>query len=126
MSSRTCVESFDSAINRRLAAIPRMPTGMFTKKIHCQPTCSVSRPPTSGPIASASAETPAQMPIAVPRCRGGNVAAMIESVAGFMSAAPTPCTMRAPISMSSLAASPQASDDAVKIAIPTTKISRRP
>ena len=38
-------------------------------------------------------------PIAVPRCRGGNVAVMIESVAGFISAAPTPCTTRAPISM---------------------------
>ena len=58
------------------------------------------RPPTSGPIASASAETPAQMPIAVPRSRGGNVAAMIESVAGFISAAPAPCRTRAPMSIS--------------------------
>ena len=49
-------------------------------------------PPTSGPIASASADTPAQIPIAVPRSRGGNVAAMIESVAGFISAAPAPCS----------------------------------
>ena len=48
------------------------------------------RPPTSGPIASASADVPAQMPIAVPRSRGGNVAAMIESVAGFINAAPAP------------------------------------
>ena len=77
--------------------------------------CSVIRPPTSGPIASASAETPAQMPIAIPRCRGGNVAVMIESVAGFISAAPTPCTTRAPISMPALVARPQTSDDAVKI-----------
>ncbi len=51
----------------------------------------------SGPIASASAETPAQIPIAWPRCFGGNVATMIESVAGFISAAPTPCTARAAI-----------------------------
>ena len=28
------------------------------------------------------------MPIAVPRCRGGNVAVMIDSVAGFINAAP--------------------------------------
>ena len=56
------------------------------KKIQFQLTCSVSSPPTSGPIASAIAETPAQMPIALPRCRGGNVAVMIESVAGFISA----------------------------------------
>ena len=55
-------------------------------------------PPTSGPIASASAETPAQIPIAVPRWRGGNVATMIDSVAGFISAAPTPWTARDAIS----------------------------
>ena len=81
------------------------------KKIQFQLMCSVIRPPTSGPIASASAETPAQMPIAIPRCRGGNVAVMIESVAGFISAAPTPWTTRAPIRMSRVGASPQASDD---------------
>ena len=74
-----------------------MPIGTLMKKIQFQFTCSVSRPPTSGPIASAIAETPAQMPIALPRSRGGNVAVMIESVAGFISAPPRPCTTRAPI-----------------------------
>ena len=59
------------------------------KKIQLQLIRSVMMPPTSGPIASASAETPAQIPIAVPRWRAGNVATMIESVAGFISAAPT-------------------------------------
>ena len=77
--------------------------------------CSVSRPPTSGPIASAIAETPAQMPIAVPRCRGGKVAVMIESVDGFISAAPMPWTTRAPISHVASGASAQTSDEAVKI-----------
>ena len=103
-----------------------MPTGTLTKKIQFQPTCWVRSPPTSGPIASASAETPAQIPIAVPRCRGGKVAAMIESVAGFISAAPTPCATRAAISISPLVASPQPSDARVKMAMPTTKRSRRP
>src|SRR4029450_13458835 len=51
----------------------------------------------SGRMASAVAEAPTQMPIAVPRCRGGNVAVMIESVAGFMRAAPPPRTTRAPM-----------------------------
>ena len=72
---------------------------------------SMIRPPTSGPIASASAETPAQMPIALPRCLGGNVAVMIESVAGFISAAPMPCTARAPIRKPAFGASPHASED---------------
>ena len=96
------------------------------KKIQFQLTCSVSRPPTSGPIASAIAETPAQMPIAVPRCRGGKVAVMIESVAGFISAPPRPCTTRAPIRKPPFGASPQASDAPVKIASPTMKMRRRP
>ena len=51
------------------------------------------------------------MPIAVPRCRGGNVAVMIDSVAGFISAAPTPCTTRAPISTLALFAKPQKNDE---------------
>ena len=84
------------------------------------------RPPTSGPIASARAEIPAQMPIAVPRWRGGNVAAMIESVAGFMRAAPAPCRTRAPMSISDEPARPQSSEANVKTTIPTTKIKRRP
>ena len=69
---------------------------------------------------------PAQMPIAVPRCLGGKVAAMIDRVAGFISAAPAPCTTRAAISCSSEPESPQASDASVKMTMPTTKISRRP
>ena len=36
---------------------------------------------------------------------------MIDSVAGFIIAAPTPWTTRAPISTSPLVASPQASDE---------------
>jgi hypothetical protein len=66
------------------------------------------------------------MPIAVPRCRGGNVAVMIDSVAGFISAAPTPWMVRAAISASALPARPQASEATVKITRPTMKISRRP
>ena len=85
------------------------------KKIQFQLMFSMITPPTSGPIASASADTPAQIPIAVPRCFGGKVAVMIESVAGFISAAPTPWTTRAPIRKPRSSASPQASEEAVKI-----------
>ena len=75
----------------------------------------MSRPPTSGPIASASAETPAQIPIAIPRSFGGKVAAMIDSVAGFISAAPAPWTTRAMISISPESARPHQSEAPVKI-----------
>ena len=108
------------------ATMPAIPIGTLMKKTQLQLACSVSRPPMSGPIASAMAETPAQMPIAIPRWRGGNVAVMIDSVAGFISAAPIPCTVRAPISIPALFAIPQKNDDAVKITSPNTKIFRRP
>ena len=51
---------------------------------------------------------------------------MIESVAGFISAAPMPCTARAPIRKPALGASPQASDASVKTTSPTMNIFRRP
>ena len=51
---------------------------------------------------------------------------MIDSDAGFISAAPTPCTARAPIRKPAVGASPQASEESVKIAIPTMKMRRRP
>jgi len=51
---------------------------------------------------------------------------MMESVAGFMSAAPTPCRTRAAMSISPESASPQRSDAIVKTTIPMTKTSRRP
>src|SRR3954451_7396771 len=51
---------------------------------------------------------------------------MIESVAGFISAAPTPCTVRAAISDVAPAASPHHSDEPVKMTRPAMKIARRP
>jgi hypothetical protein len=66
------------------------------------------------------------MPIAVPRCRAGKAAAMIDSVAGFMRAAPAPWTTLATISSVPELESPHHSDASVKTAIPVTKSSRRP
>jgi len=66
------------------------------------------------------------MPMAVPRWRGGKVAVMIESVAGFIKAAPIPCTVRAAIRSVAVPASPHQSDAPVKITSPAMKIARRP
>src|SRR5215211_6367033 len=50
----------DSAGTRRAASTnPTTPTGTLTKKIHCQPKPSTSRPPTIGPTSTA---TPAPAP----------------------------------------------------------------
>ena len=51
---------------------------------------------------------------------------MIESVRRIISAAPIPCTVRAPISISPLVASPQASDEAANTTSPAMKMRRRP
>ena len=114
--------SRDSSMRRKLATIPTTPTGTLTKKIQFQLACSVSRPPIRGPIASARAETPAQIPIAGRAGAAGTSTAMIESVAGFISAAPAPWTTRAAMSISPLVARPQASEAAVNTTIPRTKI----
>ena len=127
MSGRCSREvSLHSSMSRNAATIAIAPTGTLMKKIQFQLMCSQMRPPTSGPIASASAETPAQTPIAIPRWRGGKVTVMIESVEGFIIAAPTPCTTRKAIRMPALPARPQPSDDSVKTARPITNTSRRP
>ena len=114
-----------SSMSKRAATTPRTPIGTLMKKIQLQ-WISVKRLPTIGPTASASAETPAQTPIAVPRCRGGKVAVMIESVAGFIRAAPMPWTARAVIKSVALPASPHQSEAPVKTTRPATKIARRP
>ena len=126
MSRRwSALGSRDSRMRSRAATMAITPIGTLMKKIQLQSMCSAIRPPTRGPIASAIADTPAQIPIAIPRCSTGNVAEMIESVAGIISAAPIPCTVRAPISISPLVASPQASDEAVKTTSPAMKMRRR-
>ena len=62
------------------------------------------------------------MPIAIPRCRAGNVLEMIASVAGISSAAPPPCSTRAPISSGPVGASPAASEATLKTARPQRKM----
>jgi hypothetical protein len=52
---------------QRATTMPSTPTGTFTKKIQLQSMWSVMSPPRSGPMARAIADTPAQMPIAIPR-----------------------------------------------------------
>ena len=81
-------------------------TGRLRKKIARQETSSVSQPPSSGPSASAMADTPAHVPIALPRSSGGNALVMIESVPGIISAAPTPWTAREATSQPSVGAKP--------------------
>ena len=96
------------------------------KKIARQVTSSVSQPPTSGPSASAIADTPAHVPMALPRSWGGNALVMIDSVAGIISAAPTPWTAREATSQCSEGAKPIVAEAAAKTTTPIRKTVRRP
>jgi hypothetical protein len=79
-----------------------------------------------GPSAKPSEETPDQIPIAFPRSFGGNAAVMIESVTGFIRAAPRPCATRPATRTPATDASPQTNDAPVKTARPIMKTRRRP
>ena len=103
------------------------PTGTFRKNTLCQPRLSTSTPPSTGPAASASADTPAQMPMACARSSGsGNVLVRIDRVPGSSSAAPTPCTPRPTMSAWIDGARPQESEPRVNTARPLMKARLRP
>ncbi len=120
------VGSRDSATAQSVTSAPTIPTGTLIQKTADQLTRSTRTPPSTGPMASASAEMPAQMPIAVPSSLRGKAATMIDSVSGFISAPPTPWPARNATSHSAVGASAQAADMPVKIARPTRNIRLRP
>jgi hypothetical protein len=101
-------------------------TGTLRKKIDCQETLSTRKPPTTGPMASARALTPAQVPIALPRSWGGKALEMIESVAGIMKAAPMPCAARPPTNQASDCEKPMKALERPNTMTPKRNIRRRP
>ena len=86
----------------------------------------VSQPPTSGPTAAMPPIVEPQTAKAIARSRPTNTALSVESVAGRIMAAPTPCTSRAPISSSAEPAAPAARLARTNTAMPTAKMRRRP
>ena len=103
------------------------PTGTLMRKIQPQRKCWLIRPPSTGPVARASAPAAAQMPMAMLRSLMlVNVAMMMASVAGISRAAPMPWMARLAMSTLPLPASPAASEDSVKTAIPARNSLRRP
>ena len=91
-----------------------MPMGRLTKKIHCQPACSSSRPPSVGP------KTGARMigtPIALmTRAMFFGPAARTRIIwpIGMIMPPPRPWSTRAAISDSADQAKPQSAEPAVK------------
>jgi hypothetical protein len=119
------VSSRDSCVANNVTTTAPAATGRLRKKIDCHETLSTRKPPTTGPMASASALTPAQVPIALPRSSGGNALEMIESVPGIMNAAPMPWTARPPTSQASLCEKPMKPLDSAKVTTPKRNIRRR-
>ena len=123
---RLTVSSRELRAANRVTATVMMAIGGLMKKIARQLTSSVRKPPRTGPMASAIALTPAQVPIAVPRCSGGKAWVMIDRVAGIMNAAPTPCTARKPTSQASLGEKPMARLEKPNTTTPNRNSVRRP
>jgi hypothetical protein len=127
MSTRwATVSSRDSRTANSVTRIAPTATGRLRKKIDCQLTLCTSRPPRTGPMASAIAETPAQVPIALPRSAGGNALVMIDSVAGIIIAEPMPWIARQPTSQVSLGEKPIAPLDSANTTTPARNTRRRP
>ena len=118
--------SRDSSTRASVAAIAPIPIGTLMRKIDSQPTDSVSRPPMSGPTATAAPVVAPHTPNAVPRSRPWNVAASSASDVANIAAAPMPCSARASSRNSGEVASAHSSEAAVKTASPVVKMSRRP
>src|SRR5262245_45042593 len=103
------------------------PTGTFTRKIQCQVSVSVKMPPSSTPIDPPPAATNPNTPIAWARSAGSvNSVIINDSATADTTAAPRPCTARAPTSMPWLVASPQVADAAVNSVMPSRNSRRCP
>ena len=103
-----------------------IPIGTLSQKIQCQEIPCVIAPPTTGPAATESPETPVQMPRASPRRCAGNAWLSSVRVSGVTSAPPAPWKTRATTSAWMLGDSAAAADAHVKIATPMQKRSRLP
>jgi hypothetical protein len=125
-TTRATVSSRDSRVAKSVTATAAIATGRLRKKMARQLTLSARKPPTTGPMASADADTPAHVPIALPRSSGGKALVMIESVAGIMNAAPMPWTARQPTSHASFGEKPMVALENANTMTPNRNIRRRP
>ena len=117
--------SVDSGAAIAVIAIPSAAIGRLIQKITRQST-STRTPPARGPIASATAEMPAQTPSALACSPRGKALQTIASERGSIGAAPMPCRTRPPISVSSSPAAPETAEPRAKTTVPAMKRRLRP
>ncbi len=102
-------------------------TGTLTMNTDPHQKCSSSQPPVTGPSATLSPAVAAQIAMAAARSRGRvNTLTSRASVAGKISAAPTPISARAPISWSASAAKAPSPLNSPNQAMPISNAPLRP
>ena len=97
-SKRPGLGSRESGTKRMPATKATSATGTLMRKTEDQSKYSSSRPPNSGPRPTPIAAVPAHTPIALARSSRGKTFVMIDSVAGMISAPPTPIRARTAMS----------------------------
>src|SRR5256714_492059 len=123
---RSASERLSAMSDGAMAAAIR-PIGTLTHSTHCQPSPSVSTPPSSTPAAPPLPATAPHTPSALVRSgpsRNGVVT--IDRAAGERMAAPSPCTARAAISWPESTASPPAREASADSTSPDMKTARLP
>ena len=104
-----------------------MPSGRLTKKIQCQLTDWVMRPPAIRPTTAPEEATKLKMPKAFARSTGsGKRVTIMARITAELTAPPMPWMKRAAISIGWLNERPQRSDAAVNKARPARKTRLRP
>ena len=99
-----------------------MPIGTLTKKIQCQLTAWVIRPPATSPTAAPAEATKLKIPKAFACSAGsGNMVTIIARITAELAAPPTPWMKRAAIRNGCEVERPQAREAAVKTATPIMK-----
>ena len=99
---------------------------MLTAKIQRHEPVSSSSPPASGPSTIAMPDHAVQAPIAAPRSLGSKRATISPSVLGTSSAAATPWSARARMSVSIVGAAAQSTLATPKPVSPSVNARRRP
>ncbi len=101
-------------------------SGTFRKNAARQLTCSISHPPSTGPMAAVIELKPDHTPMARPRSASSKVALMMARLPGTRNAAPMPWSARPAIRAAGEVATPHKIDAAVKDTTPARKTRLRP
>jgi hypothetical protein len=110
----------------RLAHSAMAMSGTLMRNAARQLTACTRRPPTTGPMIAVADVPDAHSPMARPRASPSKAAVMIDRLAGTSTAPKAACTIRAPMRISIVGASPQATDAMPNPTRPIWNMRRRP